>query len=90
MTDIKKVSDIKEKSKSSKPANLLHLEQQVGNALTEVINHLDGENKKVASIIHFNKAVEINIQKDKSFVLLYVSYRSNKVLLTPLYKKLVT
>lgn len=34
MTDIKKVSDNKEKPKTSKPATLLQLEQQVGNALT--------------------------------------------------------
>jgi small subunit ribosomal protein S7e len=66
------------------------LEQQVGGALVEAINHLDAESKKLATHISLSKAIEISFQKDKSFILLYVSYRSSKVLLTPLYKKLVT
>lgn len=34
MTDIRKANNVQEQSKSSKPANLVHLEQQVSNALT--------------------------------------------------------
>jgi small subunit ribosomal protein S7e len=36
------------------------------------------------------KAAEHTFQKDKSFILIHVNYRSNKLLLTPVYKKLVT
>lgn len=36
------------------------------------------------------KAAEHTYNKDKSFVLLHVNYRSSKLLLTPVYKKLVT
>jgi len=90
MATTRKAPEVNTKTSVAKPANSAQFEQTVSNALTEVINHLDAENKKVASVIQFKKAIEINITKDKPFVVLYVSYRSNRVLLTPLYKKLVT
>jgi small subunit ribosomal protein S7e len=51
---------------------------------------LDAESKKQAAIIRVVKAVEYTYQKDKSFVLVYFNHRSNKILLTAVYKKLVT
>jgi small subunit ribosomal protein S7e len=32
----------------------------------------------------------VSYEKDKSFILIYIGYRTNKILLTPAYKKLVT
>jgi small subunit ribosomal protein S7e len=51
---------------------------------------LDADSKKLATLVTLSKATEVTFQKDKSFVLVYVSYRNSKVLLTPFYKKLVT
>jgi len=90
MTDIKKVSAVFEKPKTGKAVTLSHLEQQVSAAFTEVANHFDADSRKLAGLIVFSRATEITFQKDKSFVLVYVSFRSSKVLLTPVFKKLVT
>jgi small subunit ribosomal protein S7e len=90
MTDIKKVAEVYEKTRTAKTSVLTHLEQQVGGAFVEVVSHLDADSKKLASHIHISKAAEISYGKDKSFILIYLSFRSSKVLLTPLYKKIVT
>lgn len=90
MADTKKVAAVYEKARTAKTPTLSHLEQQVGGAFVEAVNHLDAEGKKLAAHIFITKATEIAFQKDKSFILIYVSYRSSKVLLTPVYKKLVT
>lgn len=65
------------------------MEVQVGQALQDAVNHFDGENKKVASSIKLNKVIEIPLGKDKPALLLYVNFRSQRLLLTNLYKKLV-
>ena len=90
MTDIKKVQEVFERTKGVKGANLTHLEIQVGNALIEAASHLDTENKKLAQAIIVHKVQEITYEKDKSLILIVVRYRSNKILLTPAFKKLVT
>lgn len=90
MADTKKVAAVYEKARTAKTPTLSHVEQQVGGAFVEAVNHLDAEGKKLAAHILINKATEIAFQKDKSFILIYVSYCSSKVLLTPVYKKLVT
>lgn len=90
MTETKKVHDVFEKTKGVKGANLSHLENQVGTALLEAVNHLDAESKKLASIVIVNKVQEVTYNKDKSFILIHVTYRTNKILLTAAYKKLIT
>lgn len=62
---------------------------QVGQALQDTVNHYDGENKKTASSIKINKVVEIPLGKEKPAILVFVNFRSQKLLLTNLYKKLV-
>lgn len=90
MAEVKKVHDVFEKTKGVKGANLSHLQNQVGGALIEAVNHLDAESKKLAAAVVIKKAQEISYDKDKSFILINVTFRTNKVLLTPAYKKLVT
>lgn len=84
-----KVSQVFEQKRSAKGSNLSHLEVQVGQALQDTVNHYDGENKKTGSAIRINKVVEIPLGKDKPAFLIFVNYRSQKTLLTNLYKKLV-
>jgi small subunit ribosomal protein S7e len=62
----------------------------VGGAVVEAIGHLDAESKKLAAGVTVVKVAEHTYQKDKSFLLIHVNYRSSKLLLTPIYKKLVT
>lgn len=69
--------------------NLSHVEQSVGTALQDIISHLDGDNKQLASFITLHKAIEIPNGKEKPFILVYVSYRAHKVLLSNLYRKMV-
>ena len=90
MTEIRKAHDVFERTKGVKGATLSHVESQVGSALIEAVNHLDAENKKLASSVVINKVQELSYDKDKSLILIYVGYRTNKILLTPAYKKLVT
>lgn len=90
MTDTRKVQDVFERTRGVKGANLSHLENQVGNALIEASSHLDNENKRLAQAILVHKVQEITYEKDKSLILIVVSYRSNKILLTSAYKKLIT
>jgi len=84
-----KVSQVFEQKRSVKGSNLSHLEVQVGQALQDTVSHYDGENKKVASIIRINRVVEIPMGKDKAALLIFVNFRSQRLLLTNLYKKLV-
>jgi hypothetical protein len=89
MTSNAKVSQVFEQKRSAKGSNLSHLEVQVGQALQDSVNHYDGENKKTASSIKINKVVEIPLGKDKPAFLIFVNYRSQRLLATSLYKKLV-
>ena len=61
----------------------------MGGALKDIISHFDGENKRIGSFIEVNKVIEIPVGKDKPAILIYFSYKSQKVLLTGIYKKLV-
>lgn len=86
----KKPSLIFARSKTTKNAQYSPIEQQTGTALQEILSQLDGDNKKYASSFEINKVVEIPNGKEKPAALVYLTYRSSKVLLTPLYKKLVS
>jgi len=88
MSTHQKVSQVFEQ-KQGKVANLSQLEVQVGQALQDTVNHYDGENKKTASAIKINRVVEIPLGKEKPAILVFVNFRSQKLLLTNLYKKLV-
>lgn len=97
MTETRKAADVFEKSRGGKTAVILTLtqtlsplEQQVGGAVVEAISHLDAESRKQAAGVTVVKVAEHAYQKDKSFILIHVNYRSSKLLLTPIYKKLVT
>lgn len=78
-----------ETKRTAKAANLSHLEVQVGQALQDAVNHYDGDNKKVGQAIKINRVVEISLGKDKPALLVFVNFRSQRTLLTNLYKKLV-
>ncbi len=84
-----KVSQVFESKRSVKGSNLSHLEVQVGQALQDTVNHYDGENKKIASSIKINRVVEIPLGKEKPALLVFVNFRSQRLLVTNLYKKLV-
>lgn len=86
----KKPSLIFARAKTNKNAQYSAIEQQTGTALQEIVSQLDGDNKKYGSFIEINKVVEIPNGKEKPIALVYLTHRSHKVLLTPLYKKLVT
>ena len=58
--------------------------------MLDAISHFEQEGKRIASFISIVKASEVSYGKDKSFVLVYFAYRSHKVLLTNVYKKIVT
>lgn len=89
METSKKLSQIFTKVRNTKTPQYSNVEQQVGNALIEIVNSLEGDNKKVGSFIEISKAIEIPMGKEKPAILLYLSHRSHKILLLPLYKKLV-
>ena len=61
----------------------------MGGHLLEAISHFDQEGKRIASYISIVKASEVSYGNGGSFVLVYFAYRSHKVLLTNLYKKIV-
>lgn len=84
-----KVSQVFELNRAGKSGNLSTLEVQVGQALQDVVSHYDTENKKTASTIKLSKVVEIPLGKEKPAFLLFVNFRSQRLLLTNLYKKLV-
>jgi len=82
----KKPSQIFAKSRTNKNAQY-SIEVQVRTALQEIVNHLEGENKRYAQFIKINKVTEIPNGKEKATALVYFSHKTHKVLLTPLYKK---
>lgn len=90
MAETKKVHDVFERTKGVKGGNLSHLENQVGSAILDAGTHFDAENKKFVSSIIIHKVQEISYDKDKSLILISVTYRTNKILLTNAYKKLIT
>jgi hypothetical protein len=89
MASSAKVSQVFEQKRSAKGSNLSHLEVQVGQALQDAVNHYDGENKKTGSAIRINRVVEVPLGKDKPAFLVFVNFRSQRLLVTNLYKKLV-
>jgi len=88
--DNKKPSTIFARSRANKNAHYTALEQQVGTAIQEIVAHLEGENKRFGQFIEVNKVVEIANGKEKPIALIYFSHKTHKVLLTPLYKKIVS
>ncbi len=83
------MSQVFEQKRSAKGSNLSHLEVQVAQALQDTVNHYDGENKKIAASIKINRVIEVPLGKEKPATLVYVNYRSQRTLVTNLYKKLV-
>jgi small subunit ribosomal protein S7e len=90
MEATKKPSAIFTRSKSNKNAQYSQIEQQTGTALQEIISGLDEESKRACKFIEINKVVEIPNGKEKPIALVFLSNRSHKVLLTHLYKKIVS
>ncbi len=90
MEATKKPSTIFARSKTNKNAQYSAIEQQTGTALQEIVAQLEGDNKRFGSFLEIAKVVEIPNGKEKPIALVYLSHKSHKVLLTPLYKKLVT
>jgi len=88
--DSKKPSTIFARSRTNKNVHLSALEQQVGTAVQEIVAHLEGENKRFGQFIEVNKVVEVPNGKEKPTALIYFSHKTHKVLLTPLYKKIVS
>ena len=86
----KKLSQIYARSKKTKNPQFSPIEQQAGNALIDIISHFDGDNKRLGSFIEINRAIEIPMGKEKPAVLVYLSHKSHKVLLTNLFKKIVS
>ena len=89
MESTKKLNLLYARSKNTKNPQYSPVEQQVGIALADCISHLDGENKRIGSFIEVNRVVEIPMGKEKPALLVYFSYKSHKVLLTNLFKKVV-
>lgn len=90
MEATKKPSTIFARSKTNKNAQYSAIEQQTGTALQEIVAQLEGDNKRFGSFLEIAKVVEIPNGKEKPIALVYLSHKSHKVLLTLLYKKLVT
>ena len=90
MESTKKPSQIFARARTNKNAHYSSLEIQVGSALQEIVNQLEGDNKRYGQFIEVNKVVEIPNGKEKPIALVYFSYKTHKVLLTPLYKRLVS
>jgi hypothetical protein len=86
----KKLSHIFARKRSTKEPSFSHIEQVAGNALIDIISHFEGENKRIGSFIEINKVVEVPNGKEKPSVLVYFSYKSRKVLLLPIQKKLIS
>ena len=51
METTKKLSQIFTKARITKSQSFSNVEQQVGNALIEIVNALEGDNKKVGTFI---------------------------------------
>lgn len=90
MEATKKASHIFARFRTNKNTQLSPIEQQTGTALQEIVAQLDGDNKKYGGSLEINKVVEIANGKEKPFALVYLTFKSNKALNTPLYKRLVT
>lgn len=90
MTDHKKAQDVFEKSKGVKGCKLSGLENSVGAAVVEAASHLEGESKKFAQTTLIHKVQEVSYAKDKSFILIVVCFRYNKVLTCPAFKKFIS
>lgn len=86
----KKLNQIYARAKNTKNPQYSPVEQTVGLALADSVAHLEGDNKRIGSFIEINKVVEIPLGKEKPALLVYFSHKSQKVLLTPLYKKIVS
>ena len=86
----KKVNQLYTRAKNTKNPQYSAVEQQVGLALADSISYLEGENKRIGSFIEVNRVIEIPMGKEKPALLVYFSHKSNKVLLTSLYKKIVS
>lgn len=85
----KKLSSIFARSRSTKNPQFSQVEQQAGHALIETIGALDADSKKYEPYIEINRVIEIPMGKEKPAILIYLSHKSHKLLLLPLYKKLV-
>lgn len=85
----KKLSSIFARSRSTKNPQFSQVEQQAGHALIETIGALDADSKKYEPYIEINRVIEIPMGKEKPAILIYLSHKSHKLLLFPLYKKLV-
>ena len=85
----KKVNQLYTRAKNTKNPQYSAVEQQVGLALADSISYLEGENKRIGSFIEVNRVIEIPMGKEKPALLVYFSHKSHKVLLTPVYKKIV-
>lgn len=90
MDSTKKLSSIFAKSRTSKTPHFSNVEQQAGNALIEAVSALDADNKKYEPYIEINRVIEIPMGKEKPAILIYLSHKSHKLLLLPLYKRLVS
>ena len=86
----KKLNQLYARAKNTKNPQYSAIEQQVGLALADSIGYLEGENKRIGSFIEVNRVIEIPMGKEKPALLVYFSHKSHKVLLTSLYKKIVS
>lgn len=86
----KKLNQLYARAKNTKNPQYSPVEQQVGLALADSVAHLEGDNKRIGSFIEVNRVIEIPMGKEKPALLVYFSHKSHKVLLTPLYKKIVS
>lgn len=57
MEGTKKLSQIFSKARNAKSSQYSNVEQQAGNALIEIVNSLEGDNKKIGSFIEIVKAI---------------------------------
>lgn len=89
MDSNKKLGAIYARAKTTKNCQYSAIEQQAGLAILDVVSHLEGDNKRIGSFIEINKVAEIPMGKEKPAILIFFSHKSHKVLLTPLYKKIV-
>jgi len=90
MEATKKPSTVFARSRTNKNAQYSAVEQQVGTAILEIVSHLEGDNKRYGQFIEVNKVIEVPNGKEKPSILVYFSHKTHKVLLTPLYKKIVS
>jgi small subunit ribosomal protein S7e len=85
----KKPASISQKPKVPKNAQQSQMEQQAHSALQEIISGLDEQAKRSCRFVAIEKVVELPNEKEKPILLVFLSNRSHRVLVTSLYKKLV-